>query len=223
MENKKYYLNKDVFKYQELTMREVRLLVLLTSSKITVKDLSYKDKLWIVKNKTCIKEIDNYVSTLIKLRLLNSDGTGLVLKNKTNSIILDNLDVLSESKTLRQLFYNIMYMWTNNKFDKIYLSIEQFQQLFGTTIRVINQNIHRLSKDSPWDMSWELKNNKIIITYSLSSLENDEDETTKAEESQADEVVVSEDKSSEISEYEFKEISQKIDIEKIEDFEKLFG
>lgn len=153
------FLSKEAFKH-DLTIAEIRLLVVLTSTyKKKLDDLNYDQKLWIAGSKSVYSKLKSYEDNLIKLCLINSDGTGLKLER--DYIIYKDADIIVKCKNMRQLFLSSLNLW--HKKGKVIISEDMFYNLFGKTTSRINENWKRTCDQLGVSCTWTEKNNNIYI------------------------------------------------------------
>lgn len=160
-----YFLHKDIF-YHKLSIVEIRVLLLLSTKKeITIRDLDSKAKMWCVrKSNYRNSDFDNIEKNLIECKLLNEDGTGLLLEK--NFIIFRDLELFDKCKTIKQLFVASLNLWTKNH-SNIIVSIKMFKALFPNKRAFV-----RACKSLDYDFSYQEKQNKIYIFTNKNIVKN---------------------------------------------------
>lgn len=154
-----YFLSKSIFKY-DLKIAEIRLLLVLTSTyKNNLDKLTCEQKKWISASRREYVKLKEYEKHLIKLGLLNEDGTGIKLDK--DYLIYRDISTFNICKNIRQLFVLSLKVW--HKQGKVIISEDMFQSLFGKSIYRINENWKRTCDQLNISCSWEKKNNNIYI------------------------------------------------------------
>ena len=167
MENKVLYLNKEVFDY-DLTMAEVRLLMVLSSNKgVSVKDLSKAEKLEIVGSARNYKLIPTMVEKLVELNLLDEEGKGKEIGKEF--VIINGLEEIKDIKNLRQLFLFSVSRWYKNKKQTI-ITVGRFENLFGDNKRDINKYWKRTNEQLNKNYTYKIEKNRVVI-YNVSTVE----------------------------------------------------
>lgn len=153
------FLSKDAFKY-DLSIVEIRLLLVLTSTyKKNLSNLSHGNKMWVSGSYREYSKLNDYEAHLIELGLLNEDGTGIKLEK--DYLIYKDIDIISKCKNIRQLFLSSLNLW--HKKGKVIVSQEFFQNLFGNDKKTINKNWKRTCDQLGVSCTWTEKNNNIYI------------------------------------------------------------
>lgn len=150
----KFYIPKDLFNY-DLSVSEIRLLILLSSTQITnkgedltVDSLSSDLKTFIDHNN--YNKIPSYAERLKEFGLINENGTGKRLEK--DYVLFDKLPMF---KNIRQLF---MLCCQNNKWDRrgrILITINMFKNMFGEKTKRINEAWKRTNKQLKTDFSYD--------------------------------------------------------------------
>ena len=167
MENKVLYLNKEVFDY-DLTMVEVRLLMVLSSNKgLSVKDLSKAEKLEIVGSARNYKLIPTMIEKLVELNLLDEEGKGKEIGKEF--VIINGLNEVKDIKNLRQLFLFSLPRWYKNKKQTI-ITIDRFENLFGNNKRDINRYWKNTNEQLNKNYTYKVEKNKVVI-YNVATVE----------------------------------------------------
>lgn len=158
-----YYIPKKAFDYPELSIMEIRLLVVLSTKKnIDISVMNYNTKMWICKDSRHYNKMKDMVNKLIEKGLLDENGRGLDFKkNKIKYIIYRDLSYF-ESKSIRQLFFKSICIW-NSKYSEAIISTDTFYGLFGKSKMIINKNWKNVEKSTGLSYCWIEKNNKVYI------------------------------------------------------------
>lgn len=149
----KFYLSKEVFNF-DLTVPELRLLIILSSAKVTLDDLDSNIKDYISGNK--YEKIDTVVEKLAYLGLISHDGYGLELN--TNFLIFKELPSF---KSIRQLFMLSLDKWYLK--GGVIISKSVFYKLFTDIPKKINLYWKRTCEQLNLDYSYEISKGKVII------------------------------------------------------------
>lgn len=160
MVNNTMYLSKEVFDY-DLKMTEVRLLMLLSSYKIGIEELTYENKLSVFRSRKALsnKKLEEMVERLNGYNLLQ-EGKGISLKD--NFIIFKNgLEDLKDIKNLRQLFLYSIPKYFYGK--KVIISKDRLYNLFGTISKRRNQYWKETNKQLGTNYEYEIEQNRVII------------------------------------------------------------
>ena len=161
LNERKFYLNKEVFGAENITMVHVRLLVILTSYKgITLDKLTREQKLWVVRNASKYSTLPQINQDLINSGLLCDNGKGTSVKG--NYITFDSLEEIKSIKNLRQLFILSINKWHKN--SQVFITKEVFGKLFGTQLKRANENWNNTNSQLGTEYAWKEVNNSIIIT-----------------------------------------------------------
>ena len=164
------YLNKEVFDY-DLTMAEVRLLMVLSSNKgLSVKDLSKAEKLEIVSNSRNYKLIPTMIEKLVELNLLDENGVGKEIGKEF--VIINGLEEVKNIKNLRQLFLFSVHRWYKNRKQTI-ITISRFENLFGDNKRDINKYWKRTNEQLDKDYAYKIEKNKVVIYNNVATVEEE--------------------------------------------------
>lgn len=169
LEVDKFYLSKEVFNL-DLTVPELRLLIILSSSKVVLNELDSSVKHFIdPKN---YNKINDYVDKLIGLGLVGEDGLGKTLDK--DFIIFD---IFPNFKSVRQLFMMSLSRWHKNSL--IIISTEVFYNLFTNTPKRINQYWKQSNKQANVDYSYTISKNIVKITNNNKNQESEDIKTYK--------------------------------------------
>ena len=160
MVNNTMYLSKEVFDY-DLKMTEIRLLMLLSSYKISIEELSYENKLAVFRSRKALsnKKLEEMVERLNSFNLLQ-DGRGFSLKD--NFIVFKNgLVDLKDIKNLRQLFLYSIPKYFYGK--KVIISKDRLYNLFGAVSKRRNQYWKETNKQLGTNYQYEIEQNRVMI------------------------------------------------------------
>ena len=161
------YLNKEVFDY-DLTMVEVRLLMVLSSNKgLSINDLSKAEKLEIVSNSRNYKLIPTMIEKLIELNLLDEEGKGKEIGKEF--VIVNGLEEVKDIKNLRQLFLFSLPRWYKNRKQTI-ITVDRFENLFGNNKRDINRYWKNTNEQLNKNYTYKIEKNKVVI-YNVTNVE----------------------------------------------------
>lgn len=158
-----YFLPKDMIEYPELTILEVRLLLVLsTKNGLTVDSMDCNTKMWVVNsNNYTVKKLKELEESLINKMLINADGTGLELKaNGLLFFIIHDIEKIESCKNFRQVIFNVFNSWFASN---IILSVSTFKGIFGDIPKIINKNLKRTAEQTGYNYTWVEKHNKIYI------------------------------------------------------------
>lgn len=163
LENNNYFLSKEVFEHPDLSIAEVRLLLVISTKKdLTLNKMDKNTKLWICKSCKYYSSLSKMEANLISKGLIKVDGTGKQLLAEGNFLLITDLSIIDNSKSVRQLFINSIDIW-HTKREKVIVKVETFKGLFGDTVKLINHNIKAICKGD-YNISWNNIRNSIHIT-----------------------------------------------------------
>lgn len=157
----KEYILKDIFLHK-LHMYEVRLCIFLTSQKTTLKDMSYDEKMWCSASMRDYAKLDDAENNLIKLGLLNTDGTGVSLDGR-EFIESKSINVV-ECRSQRELFMRCLRYWYKGS-NITYIKQEYIYSMLGTDNKTINKNIKRVKESTGLEIDIKKKNNMYVATF----------------------------------------------------------
>lgn len=184
------YIVKDLFLYK-LRMFEIRLCIYLTSKKSNLDSISYKEKLWLCSGRyEDVSKLKEAESKLISLHLINPNGTGYTVREKTFCSLESG--VFNKTSTQKELFIKCLPFWfCGGKFVSIKKEI--IHSMLGKTRKDINKTLKRFKDKLGIDIILkERKNDFLYITDEAKEL-SEKGEIT------IDEIEVVEDDSSEIN------------------------
>lgn len=164
LDKERYYISKEVFNYPNLSIMDIRLLIVLTSKNdYTIKDIDFQTKQWIACRPAQIKLIKQSEQTLKDIGLINSDGTGInLVENKKNYIVFKDIAEIEKCKSIRQLFLMSLDKWYNK--GTVILNKDMFYNLFGSSTKsIINKNWKIANRLLNIEYQWENKKNAIYI------------------------------------------------------------
>lgn len=162
----KAYILKDIFLH-DLKMHEIRLCIFLTSNKKRLKDMNCEEKMWcsggVARNYSLLKESE---LKLINLGLINTDGTGLSIKE--NEFIQSNKLDFYHCKTQRELFVNCLKYWYKyGKFTSI--RKEYIVSIFGKEKKYINRNVKRTIEQTGIQFTLQERVNDYLVVFPKST------------------------------------------------------
>lgn len=173
LDKERYYLPKDVFNYPNLSIMDIRLLIVLTSKNdYTIKDIDFQTKQWIACRPAQIKLIKQSEQTLKDIGLINSDGTGInLVENKKNYIVFKDIAEIEKCKSIRQLFLMSLDKWYNK--GTVILNKDMFYNLFGSSTKsIINKNWKASNRLLNVPYQWKKMKNTIHITNPIKNIKN---------------------------------------------------
>lgn len=169
LEVDKFYLSKEVFNL-DLTVPEIKLLIILSSTKLRLNEFNSYVKLFI--DSENYNKIYEYNDKLKRLNLIGDEGNGRILDK--DFIIFNDFP---KFKSIRQLFMMSLDKWY--KGNLIIIGGNTFYNLFGTEKREMNRYWKRACKQANVDYSYTVSKNIVKITNNNKSQENDDIKTYK--------------------------------------------
>lgn len=161
MTEKYFYISKEIFYHNQLSITEARLLIMISSQQyLSLDTMSFEMRKWIAGNNNKMKLLPKSESILKELKLIHENGTGLTLNS--NYIRFNSLKEIEKCKTMRQLFVLCLSKW--DKRGKIIVPSEMFYNLLGSKeTYIINKNLKYVCNSLDIYYEWKILKEFIYI------------------------------------------------------------